>query len=82
MKRIGGKPSDWFVGVRLRERLHPYDEQHFEFPTQGWIWLEANSPLDAQFVVRYFVREVGANGSPQQVSTVHKQVFAYRKGNL
>ena len=79
---LGGKPSDWFVGVRLRERLHPYDEQHLQFPTQGWIWLEADNPLDAQFVMRYFVREVGTNRSLQQGSTDHRQVFAYRKENL
>ena len=82
MKTLGGKPSDWFVGIRLMGRLHPYDEQHLDAPTRGWIWIEAEATSDAEFVVRYFVREVGTDGPSISAPSSHKQVFAYRKGIL
>lgn len=70
------RAGTWFVGTRVRARIHQYDEEHLPFPTCSWISHEMENPADAAEVVRELVSHSAAL---RHVSTQSNggNVFAY-----
>lgn len=67
--------GQWFVGIRLRRRIHPYDGEELAFPTCGWIYAETDLPAEADEVVRHLVLQGVAQ--PHRPNEAGKIVFAY-----
>lgn len=67
--------GQWFVGARLRCRIHPYDGEELAFPTCGWVYAETDMPAEATEVVRQLI--VQGIAQPHRPNETGKIVFAY-----
>jgi hypothetical protein len=67
--------GQWFAGIRLRRRIHPYDGEELAFPTCGWVYAETESPAEAVEVVRQLI--VQGIALPHGQNEPGKIVFAY-----
>jgi hypothetical protein len=72
-----GPVSGWFVGVRFKSRLHPWDEQELPFPTRAWINLRADTGDEAQRAVERLLAIGYAKSSLHTDSPSARCVFAY-----
>ncbi len=69
--------TQWFAGVRVRPRLHPWDEQELPFQTKAWLDVSADSGEQAQGVARILFA-MGCEESPlHSISPTAKHVFVY-----
>ncbi len=68
---------EWFAGVRVAPRIHPWDEQELPFSTSAWIDLLSDTPEEAQRVARsLFALGWGRSPAHAYLSS-GKHVFAY-----
>ena len=67
--------GQWFVGVRLRRRIHLYEGEELAFPTCCWIYAETDLPVEADEVVRHLVLQGVAQ--PHKPNEAGRIVFAY-----
>lgn len=71
------KADCWFVGIRLRPRIHPWDDMELPHPTCAWMDFHAVSPRDARVAVRQLL-ELGIAQEHQGETSPHADhVFAY-----
>lgn len=71
------RATNWFVGVRSRPRLHPYDEAELLMPTSCWIDLRADSPEEVRVAVRRLPELAVARRHEGNSSPNEQHVFAY-----
>ena len=67
----------WFVGIRVKPRLHPWDQGEFSFPTSHWLDLWADSPIEARAAVQRLLRLGLAKPHEGESSPNADHVFAY-----
>lgn len=69
--------DQWYAGVRIASRRHPWDEQESSFPSKAWIDIPAETPEEAQKVLLKLF-EIGCAKSPIQPNSPQaRHVFAY-----
>lgn len=75
IKRNGGNPSDWYVGIAAnpKERLEEHGVK------EGWIHREAESATVARQIEAYFIEKVGTDGGSGGGDDETKHVYAYKK---
>jgi hypothetical protein len=81
IKKMGGKYTDWYVGI-AKDSQEPHFEDHLiEDRNDGFLYREAFTPGCAQEIKDYFVTQREATGDPNSHED-GRIVYAYRKTPL
>jgi hypothetical protein len=71
------KTNCWFVGIRLRPRIHPWDEMELPYPTCALVDFHAASPREAKIAIRELLGLGIAREHEGETSPHADHVFAY-----
>lgn len=78
MEELGGPPSEWVVGVAKDPERALFATHRVEPATTPYVWLQADTPIAARAVARYF-HEAGCLGRSLWDDQAFC-VYAYRRG--
>jgi hypothetical protein len=75
----GGDFSAWYVGVTSDATATLLNGHRVDQKKDNWVFRTADSATTAREIEHYFVKVLGAEGSPTAGTEIADKVYAYKK---
>ena len=79
VNRCGGYADQWYIGLSAHPKRSLFNRHNVNEGKGDWLFIKAQSGTDARDIEKYFVNNIGLDGSLSERIFTPRYVYIYKK---